>query len=48
MSVILNKLYAQGQRMDLRLIAGGEGLNQMVSWVHMVENKEASSFLDGG
>lgn len=48
MAVILNKLYAQGQRMDLRLIAGGEGLNQMVSWVHMVENKEASSFLDGG
>lgn len=48
MAVILNKLYQQGQRMELHLIAGGQGLNQMVSWVHMVENKEASSFLDGG
>lgn len=48
MAVILNKLYLQGQRMGLQIIAGEQGLNQMVSWVHMVENKEATSFLDGG
>ena len=48
MTVILNELYLQGQRMGLQIIAGEQGLNQMVSWVHMVENKEASSFLDGG
>lgn len=34
--------------MDITLLAGEQGLSNMVSWVHMIETKEASSFLEGG
>lgn len=33
--------------MSITLLAGEKGLSNMVSWVHMVETKEASSFLEG-
>lgn len=32
---------------DMRLIAGKNGLNKPVRWVHMVESPEISSFLNG-
>ncbi len=31
-----------------KLIAGGNGLNNTVKWVHIVENIEVSTFLEGG
>lgn len=48
MSVILNEIYRSVVRQyPIELIAGEKGLSNEVKWVHMVENKEISSFLDG-
>lgn len=33
---------------DIQLIAGKKGIKNEVEWVHMVENKEISTFLRGG
>ena len=48
MSVELNQLLKLVPHMDITLLAGDAGLSNMVSWIHMVETQEASSFLDGG
>lgn len=48
MAVELNRLMEQVSHMDITLLAGKEGLNNLVSWVHMVETMEASDFLEGG
>lgn len=34
--------------MDIKLVAGAQGLDNDVSWIHMVESSPATSFLDGG
>lgn len=33
---------------EIQLVAGKNGLDTPISWVHMVETKEAATFLDGG
>lgn len=33
---------------DITLLGGDKGMHNFVSWVHMVESLEASSFLEGG
>lgn len=48
MAVELNKLLEKVTHMDITIIAGEKGLSNMVSWVHMIETKEASTFLEGG
>lgn len=48
MALELNRLIKKVQHMDITLLAGEAGLLNMVSWVHMIETKEASSFLEGG
>lgn len=48
MAVALKRLYEQVRHMEVELIAGREGMDRMVRWVHMVESLDASSFLDGG
>lgn len=48
MAVELSKLIEKVSHMDITLIAGKNGLTNMVSWVHMVETTEASDFLEGG
>ena len=48
MSVELNRLMKKVTNMDIKLIAGKNGLSNMVSWVHMIETAEASTFLEGG
>lgn len=48
MSVELKRLIEKVSHMDITLIAGENGLSNIVSWVHMVETKEASTFLEGG
>jgi DNA-binding PucR family transcriptional regulator len=48
MSVLLNELYKSVvNQFSIKLVAGESGLSNVVKWVHMVENKEISSFLDG-
>ncbi len=48
MAVELHRLVEKVSNMDVNLIAGKGGLNNLVTWVHMVETAEASNFLDGG
>lgn len=48
MSVELNRLMKKVAHMDITLVAGEKGLSNIVSWVHMIETKEASDFLEGG
>ncbi len=48
MAVELQRLMEKVSRMDITLIAGKNGIHNLVTWVHMVETVEASDFLDGG
>ncbi len=48
MAVELRSLLQKVQHMDITLLAGERGLSNLVTWVHMVETKEASDFLEGG
>lgn len=48
MAVELSKLMEKVTHMDITMIAGEQGLSNIVSWVHMIETKEASTFLEGG
>lgn len=48
MAVELSNLMEKVTHMDITMIAGEQGLSNMVSWVHMIETKEASTFLEGG
>ena len=48
MSVLLNVLYKYVvNSFDIQLLAGHDGMDKPVKWVHMVENEEISTFLDG-
>lgn len=44
----MGMLYESVDNYDIKLIAGKEGLNRVVKWVHMVENIEIATFLGGG
>lgn len=48
MAVELQRLMEKVSRMDITLIAGKNGIHNLVTWVHMIETAEASDFLDGG
>lgn len=48
MALELRRLIKKVSHMDITLIAGEDGLHNLVSWVHMVETTEASDFLEGG
>lgn len=48
MAVDIYKLMSQVKKMDVTLVAGKKGLHNTVTWVHMIETIEATSFLDGG
>lgn len=48
MSVDIHQLINEAKNMDITLIAGKNGIHNIVTWVHMVETIEATSFLDGG
>ena len=47
MAVLLSELIKETRNMDIVLLAGKEGLNKNVTWAHMVETEEASTFLFG-
>ncbi|WP_394870661.1 PucR family transcriptional regulator ligand-binding domain-containing protein [Clostridium butyricum] len=48
MSVTIGLLYESVKNHDIKLIAGEKGLSKAVKWVHMVENIEIATFLEGG
>ena len=48
MAVELQKLIHKVENKDVRLVAGKEGMSNLVTWVHMVEVSEVTDFLTGG
>jgi DNA-binding PucR family transcriptional regulator len=49
MSIMVKKLYKNGTFLyKMKLLAGRNGLNNLVQWVHIVEDANVSSFLHGG
>ncbi|WP_455138064.1 PucR family transcriptional regulator [Thermophilibacter sp.] len=47
MAVRLRELSDRMERLGVTLVAGRDGLNRTVRWVHMVESIEVTEFLDG-
>lgn len=48
MALAVSKLYSNsGALYQMKLLAGNKGLNNLVEWVHIVEDEEVSSFLHG-
>lgn len=48
MVVTIGSLFDKVKNFDITLLAGEGGLNNVVNWVHMVENIEIATFLNGG
>lgn len=46
MSVRLRDLYARVKGLGVTLVAGGDGLDGVVHWIHMVESSEVTTYLD--
>ena len=48
MSITVGKLFGNGTVLyQMKLLAGQKGLNNLVEWVHIIENDEVSKFLHG-
>lgn len=48
MSIMVKKLYKNGTFLyNMKLIAGQNGLNNLVQWVHIIEDVDVTSFLHG-
>ncbi len=48
MAIAVSKLYSNCASLyQMKLLAGHKGLNNLVEWVHIVEDQEVSSFLHG-
>ncbi len=48
MAIEVSKLYSNSESLyQMKLLAGHKGLNNLVEWVHIVEDHEVSSFLHG-
>ena len=47
MAVILREIMKQVQHLEMELVAGEKGLDQEVSWTHMVDSDTISAFLQG-
>ncbi|MDD3570595.1 MAG: PucR family transcriptional regulator ligand-binding domain-containing protein [Lachnospiraceae bacterium] len=48
MALAVSKLYSNsGALYQMKLLAGNKGLNNLVEWVHIVEDEEVSAFLHG-
>ena len=48
MAVNVRKLYKSVEDEEVELLAGAGGMGRAVRWVHIVENIEISTFLEGG
>ena len=48
MAVTLDKLYISiEEKYNMKLVAGKDGLKNVIRWVHMVEDSEVPNFLHG-
>lgn len=48
MAIILRDVLEKLKDVEITLVGGASGLDNVVTWVHMVENEEISDFLRGG
>ncbi len=44
MAVLLSDLYESVKNQDMTLVAGEQGMGNVVRWLHMVESNAISSF----
>ena len=48
MAITVGKLFGNATILyQMKLLAGRKGLNNLVEWVHIIENDEVSKFLHG-
>ena len=47
MPIILSDLYENIKKYEVKLVAGEKGLGNRIHWMHIVENKEITEFLEG-
>ena len=48
MAVMVKKLYKNGQFLyNMKLVAGNKGMNNLVKWVHIIEDDDVTKFLHG-
>lgn len=47
MAIAISKIYEKISSYDVKLLAGGAGMNRSARWYHMVESLEISTFLTG-
>lgn len=47
MAISVKKLMGKIVNMDIELVAGSNGIDRPVTWVHMIESEEAALFLEG-
>lgn len=47
MAIRLEELIKDTQEFEMKLVAGSRGLDNVVRWIHMVESREISQFLEG-
>ena len=48
MAVILRRLYQKVSYLNMQLIAGENGLDNLVRWIHPVESREVVPFVEEG
>lgn len=47
MALTVSNLYKKSMKYNMKLLAGEEGLNNLVQWVHIIETNEGARFLHG-
>lgn len=47
MAIKLRELYETTNKRDIKLVAGENGMENIVRWAHMIEGKEISTYLEG-
>ena len=47
MTISVRKLFENCKKYDIKLISGEGGLNNQVSWIHILEEKKMLDFLKG-
>lgn len=48
MAVTLEDLYRQVEHIEIKLLAGNDGMDRLVTWTHMVDSETLFDFLEGG
>jgi len=48
MAIMVKKLYKNGRFLyNMKLVAGGDGMHNLVNWVHIIEDDDVADFLHG-